>query len=66
LNGSLTPQLVLGYDVRGAWLFVTALNYVWEPFRFGIQYAGIEGNFTGFGVLRDRDQVSFLVTYLLN
>jgi hypothetical protein len=66
LNGRLTPQLVLGYDVRGAWLFVTALNYLWEPFRFGIQYAGIEGNFTGFGVFRDRDQISFLITYLLN
>jgi hypothetical protein len=66
LSGSLTPQLVLSYDVRGAWLFATALNYVWEPFRFGISYAAIEGNFTGLGVMRDRDQLSFLVTYLLN
>jgi len=66
LSGRLNPTLVLGYDVRGAWLAVAAINYIWEPFRFGIQYAGIEGNFTNFGLFRDRDQVSFLVTYLLN
>jgi hypothetical protein len=66
LNGTLFPQLALGYDVRGAFLVLAAVNYVWDPFRFGIQYAGIEGNFTNFGIFRDRDQVSFLITYLLN
>ena len=66
LSGRLNPQFALGYDVRGAFLVLAAVNYIWEPFRFGIQYAGIEGNFTNFGIFRDRDQVSFLVTYLLN
>jgi len=66
LSGRLNPQLALGYDVRGAFLVLAAVNYVWEPFRFGIQYAGVEGNFTNFGLFRDRDQLSFLVTYLLN
>lgn len=66
LNGRLTPQIGVGYDVRRAWLLLGAVNYIWEPFRFTIQYAGIEGNWTGFGAYRDRDQISFILTYLLN
>jgi hypothetical protein len=66
MNGKLNPQLALGYDVRGVWLILGALNYIWEPFRFAVQYAGVEGNFTGFGAYRDRDQISFMITYLLN
>jgi hypothetical protein len=65
-NGRVMPQMVLGYDVRGAWLIQPSVNMIREPFRFMIQYSAIAGNFTGFGVLRDRDQISFLITYLLN
>jgi len=66
MNGRINPQVGLGYDVRGAWLLLGAINYVREPFRFAIQYSGIEGNMTGFGAYRDRDQISFMFTYLLN
>jgi hypothetical protein len=66
MNGRINPQVGLGYDVRGAWLLLGAVNYVREPFRFSMQYAGIEGNMTGFGAYRDRDQISFILTYLLN
>ena len=66
LNGKVTPQMVLGYDVRGAWLIQPSVNLLREPFRFMIQYSAIAGNFTGFGVFRDRDQISFIFSYLLN
>ena len=66
MGGRLTPQIGVGYDVRGSWLLLGAVNYIWEPFRFAIQYAGIEGNMEGFGAYRDRDQISFMLTYLLN
>jgi hypothetical protein len=66
LNGRVTPQMVLAYDVRGAWLIQPSVNLLWEPFRFMIQYSAIEGNLTGFGAFRDRDQVSFIFSYLLN
>jgi hypothetical protein len=66
LSGRVTPQMVAAYDVRGAWLLQPSVNLVREPFRFMLQYSAILGNFTGFGVFRDRDQVSFVLSYLLN
>jgi hypothetical protein len=66
LNGRLTPQLALAYDVRGAWLIQPSLAVLYEPFRFTIQYSAIEGAFTNFGAFRDRDQISFTFSYLLN
>jgi hypothetical protein len=66
LKGALNPQLVLAYDIRGAWMFVPSVKYIREPFRFLVQYSGIVGNMTGFGAFRDRDQIAFIVTYQLN
>jgi len=66
LKGALNPQLVLAYDIRGAWMFVPSIKYIREPFRFLVQYSGIVGNMTGFGAFRDRDQIAFIVTYQLN
>jgi hypothetical protein len=66
LKGSLTPQMAVGYDPRGAWLILTAVQYIWEPFRFGFQYAGVLGNYVSVGLLRDRDQIAFTFSYLLN
>ena len=65
-GGDIIPQLVVAYDVRGAWMFQPSVNYNFEPFRFMIQYSGIVGNMTGFGVFRDRDQITFILSYLLN
>ncbi len=65
-NGVINPQLVVAYDVRGAWLFMPSVMFLHEPFRFNIQYSGVYGAFTNFGAFRDRDQISFMFTYLLN
>jgi hypothetical protein len=66
MKGNLLPQLALAYDPRGAWLVQPQVNYIREPFRFSIQYSAIEGNFTNFGLFRDRDQISFTLSYLLS
>ena len=66
LHGSLAPTVAVFYDVRGAWLVSPMVNYIFEPFRFMIQYTSVMGNFTGIGAFRDRDQISFIFTYLLN
>jgi hypothetical protein len=66
LNGKLTPQVVVAYNARGAWMFQPQIGYLREPFRFLVQYSGVYGSFTGFGFFRDRDQISFVVSYLLN
>jgi len=47
-------------------MFQPSVNYNFDPFRFMIQYSGIVGNMTGFGVFRDRDQITFILSYLLN
>jgi hypothetical protein len=66
MNGVINPQAVVAYDVRGAWLFLPSIMFLHEPFRFNIQYSGVYGAFTNFGAFRDRDQISFMLTYLLN
>jgi hypothetical protein len=65
-KGTITPQMAMAYDLRGAWLLLPSINFIREPFRFGLQYAAIVGNYTGFGLFRDRDQISLTLTYLLN
>ncbi len=66
LSGKLTPQVVVAYNPRGAWMFLPQIGFLREPFRFLVQYSGVYGTFTGFGFFRDRDQISFVVSYLLN
>ncbi len=66
MNGMLNPQLAIAYDVVGAWLFLPSVEYVREPFRVKLQYGGIVGQFDGFGLFRDRDQISINFAYLLN
>jgi hypothetical protein len=65
-KGCLIPQMAAAYDLSGVWLLLPSIKYIREPFRFSIQYAGIVGNYTSFGLFRDRDQMSFTLTYLLN
>ncbi|MEW6442553.1 MAG: DUF1302 family protein [bacterium] len=64
-EGTITPQLALAYDVRGAWLIQPSVNYIYEPFRISFQYSIIEGRFTNFGAFRDRDQITLILSYLL-
>ncbi len=66
MSGQVNPQIVLAYDARGAFMFQPQVNFLREPFRFLIQYSGIYGSFTNFGFYRDRDQISFVISYLLN
>jgi hypothetical protein len=64
MNGNLTPQFVAAYDPRGAVLLMPSIQYQWDPFRINLQYATIQGKFTGMGFFRDRDQVSLSLSWL--
>ena len=66
MSGKLTPQVVLAYNARGAFMFQPQIGFLREPFRFLVQYSGVYGSFTSLGFFRDRDQISFVVSYLLN
>jgi hypothetical protein len=65
-GGDIVPQMVVAYDARGVLMFQPSVNYIFGPFRFMIQYSGIVGNMAGFGAFRDRDQITFIFSYLLN
>jgi hypothetical protein len=66
MNGMLNPQFAMAYDVDGVFLLLPQVVYIKEPFRFMLQYAGIVGQFQNFGIFRDRDQISFTFSYMLN
>ena len=66
MNGNLNPQFAMAYDVDGVFLLLPQVTYIREPFRFMLQYAGIVGQFNNFGIFRDRDQISFTFSYMLN
>ena len=66
MKGNLQPQLAVAYDLRGAILLQPSVNFVWEPFRFMVQYSAIMGSFANFGFFRDRDQIAIIFTYLLS
>lgn len=66
MKGNLLPQISAAYDVRGSAMIQPAVQYIWEPFRFMVQYTSIFGAWTSLGFFRDRDQIAFIVSYLLN
>lgn len=64
LHGAIEPQVAAAYDVRGAWFIQPQVTLKVDPFRFLVQYSTIFGEETGFGLLGDRDQLTFSVTWL--
>lgn len=64
------PQMVFLYDWEGAWLFQPAITFLRDPWRFRVEYNWLEGRFvsnanTGIGTLKDKDNLSFRIDYLL-
>ncbi len=64
MNGNLLPQFICAYDPRGAWLMMPQVEYKYDPFRIKLSYSAITGNFVGFGIFKDRDQVSMDISFL--
>ena len=64
LHGTLTPQMVLGWYTRGAYLIQPSVEYILDPFRIKLQYSCIAGTLNGFGLFRDRDQASLTIGVL--
>lgn len=62
-HGRIEPQIAVAYDLRGALFVQPQINYMFDPFRLKLQYSGISGNRTSFGLLRDRDQITCILTY---
>ncbi len=67
LHGRLTPRLTVIGFVRGTYAIHATLPYRWNDWLiFQGDYQHIDGAYQSLGFFRDRDQVSFRVTYQLN
>jgi hypothetical protein len=67
LHGRLQPRLTLIQFVRGTFAMHPTLIYRWnDSLLFQADYQYISGAYQSLGFFRDRDQVSFRVTYQLN
>jgi hypothetical protein len=63
MSGTLTPQLAVIYDPRGAWLYIPSIEKSFQPWIFKLAYYGISGDRdVSVGILKDRPQVSFQAT----
>jgi hypothetical protein len=67
LHGRLQPRITFIEFVRGTFAFHPTLIYRWTDWLlFQADYQYITGAYQSLGFFRDRDQVSFRVTYQLN
>jgi len=64
MDGDLVPQIALAADYRNAWYLEPSIKYRYGNFELLLKYQFIDGNFTGIGIFRDRDQALMRITYL--
>jgi len=66
-HGRLTPRLTTLLHSRGTYAILPSVRYRWTDWLlFDLSVIHIGGCYQGFGFFRDRDQLSFRVTYQLN
>jgi hypothetical protein len=63
MSGTLTPQLAMIYDPKGAFLYIPSIEKSFQPWIFKLSYYGITGHDdVSVAILKDRQQVSFQAT----
>lgn len=69
LKGYLGPEFSMIMEFGDfnmfAYVIQPALTYYREPFRARIEYNYLNGDYSGIGFLRDRDNIAFRIEYLL-
>lgn len=68
-SGTVLPAFALFYDWEGAVVAQPSLTFVYDPFRFSIDYshlkAGVLKGGSGVSLLKDRDNVNFRIEYTI-
>ena len=68
-SGTVVPSFTFFYDWGGATVFVPAIQFIQDPFRFGIDYsilsAGRLKGGSGVSLVRDRDTIQFRLEYVI-
>jgi hypothetical protein len=66
-HGKLTPRLTAIVNPRGTYVVTPSILFRYsDRLLFSVKYAALMGGFFQTGFFRDRDQVAFRLTYLLN
>lgn len=68
-SGMILPAFTFFYDWGGALVFQPAITYVYDPFRFSVDYSILQAGTlkagSGVSLLRDRDNISFRIEYVI-
>jgi hypothetical protein len=68
-SGTIVPAAAVFYDWEGAWVFQPGVTFIYDPFRFSVDYsfltAGQLKGSSGVSLLRDRDNVNFRIEYTI-
>jgi hypothetical protein len=68
-SGTIVPAAAVFYDWEGAWVFQPGVTFIYDPFRFSVDYsfltAGQLKGSSGVSLLRDRDNVYFRIEYTI-
>lgn len=64
LDGNLTPEVAMAYDVMGAWFVQPSLKYRWKDWEGMLRYSYVDGTYYNIGFFNDRSQISLRLTYL--
>ncbi len=66
-HGKITPRLTTIINPRGTYVVTPSILFRYsDRLLFSVKYAALMGGFFQTGFFRDRDQVAFRLTYLLN
>jgi len=67
MHGRVTPRLTTIFYTRGTYVILPSIRYRWTDWLlFDLSLIHIGGAYQSIGFFRDRDQLSFRVTYQLN
>lgn len=65
-NGTVKPELSIQYDPRGNWAIQPSCELEKQMWRFKLEATiGTANSMTGTGAARDRDEIAFTVSYLI-
>jgi hypothetical protein len=68
-SGTINPAFTFFYDWGGALVYQPAVTFIYDPFRFSVNYSILDAGTlkagSGVSLLRDRDNVEFRFEYVI-
>lgn len=68
-SGTINPAFIFFYDWGGALVYQPSVTFIYDPFRFSIDYSILQAGTlkagSGVSLLRDRDNIAFRFEYVI-